>query len=405
MYKNIFFSVLSKLGLAIYSILLLKILSIYLFPTSFSKYYLNYNLSLYIYTVLFALQLNVLLRYYHSVSKFILSKFLYKFNILVLGLALILFIILVFIAKYNFFESLFLLIFCTTFGFYNIKITLFRIKGLFGSIFIVQILQIFLCIFLLLLNRNILNPNLIFCITSVTNILPFFIFKKRFKFKIFKLNKYSFNEIEIKFIKYGLPIVLISFITFALSSSDQFFLKHFQYDKELSGYIANYSIAEKGILIILSVLSFVFQPFFFKKHDNLTTSALKDVIKVASLFLILSFFIFIIVYNFSSELTVLLSSKNYVEYSWLIPIVVVGGVFIGLNSLFAELLTLTFKTSLLMLSYLVGFITNVILNYLFIPEYGITAAVWSSVFAYLIMFITTIIFVIYQFKTNKYVSV
>jgi O-antigen/teichoic acid export membrane protein len=312
---------------------------------------------------------------------------------------------LVCIADYDFLDSLFLLVFCTTFGFYNIKITLFRIKGLFKNIFIVQIAQIFLCICLLLLNRNTLNPNLIFCITSATNILPFFIFKKSFKFKIFKLKKYSFNENEIKFFKYGLPIVLISFITFALSSSDQFFLKYFHYDKELSGYIANYGIAEKGVLIILSVMSFVFQPFFFKKHDNLTTSALKDVIKVASLFLISSFFIFIIVYNFSSELTVLLSSKNYVEYSWLIPIVVVGGVFIGLNSLFAELLTLTFKTSLLMLSYLVGFITNVILNYLFIPEYGITAAVWSSVFAYLIMFITTIIFVIYQFKTNKYVSV
>lgn len=405
MYKNILFSVLSKLGLAIYSILLLKILSIYLLPISFSKYYLNYNLSLYIYTILFGLQSNVLLRYYHSVSKFILSNFFYKFNILVLGIVIIMFLILVFIVKYNFFDSLFLLIFCTTFGFYNIKITLFRIKGLFGSILIVQIIQIFLCIFLLLLNRNFLNPNLIFCITSTTNILPFFIFKKSFKFKVLELKKYSFNKNETKFFKYGLPIVLISFITFALSSSDQFFLKHFNYNRELSGYIANYSIAEKGVLIILSVMSFVFQPFFFKKHDELTKSAIKDVIKVASLFLVLSFFIFIIVYNFSSELTALLSSNKYVEYSWIIPIVVVGGIFIGLNSLFAELLTLTFKTSLLMLSYLIGFLTNVVLNYLFIPQYGITAAVWSSVFAYFIMFVTTIIFVMYQFKTNKYVSV
>lgn len=312
---------------------------------------------------------------------------------------------LVFIADFDFLDSLFLLVFCTTFGYYNFKITLFRIKGLFKNIFIVQIAQIFLCICLLLLNRNTLNPNLIFCINSATNILPFFIFKKSFKFKILKFKKYSFNENEIKYFKYGLPIVLISFITFALSSSDQFFLKHFNYNRELSGYIANYSIAEKGVLIILSVMSFVFQPFFFKKHDELTKSAIKDVIKVASLFLVLSFFIFIIVYNFSSELTALLSSNKYVEYSWIIPIVVVGGIFIGLNSLFAELLTLTFKTSLLMLSYLIGFLTNVVLNYLFIPQYGITAAVWSSVFAYFIMFVTTIIFVMYQFKTNKYVSV
>lgn len=405
MYKNILFSVLSKLGLAIYSILLLKILSIYLLPISFSKYYLNYNLSLYLYTFLFTIQSNVLLRYYHSVSKFILSKFLYKINILITGLLIMLYLGLVFIANFDFLDSLFLLVFCTTFGYYNFKITLFRIKGLFKNIFIVQIAQIFLCICLLLFNRNTLNPNLIFCINTATNILPFFIFKKSFKFKILKFKEYSFNENEIKFFKYGLPIVLISFITFALSSSDQFFLKYFNYNRELSGYIANYSIAEKGVLIILSVMSFVFQPFFFKKHQKLTAAALKDVIKVASLFLVLSFFIFIIVFNFSSELTVLLSSKNYIEYSWLIPIVVVGGVFIGLNSLFSELLTLTFKTSLLMLSYLIGFVTNVILNYLFIPQYGITAAVWSSVFAYFIMFITTIIFVVYQFKTNKYVSV
>lgn len=384
---------------------MLKILSVYLLPVSFSKYYLSYNFSLYLYTFLFTIQSNVLLRYYHSASKYTLSKFLYKLNILIVFLVLILFLGLVFIAKYDFLYTLFLLLFCTTFGFYNFKITLFRTKGLFTNIFIVQMVQIVICVCLLLLNRNVLNPNLIFCINSATNVLPFLIFKKSFKFKILKFKKYSFNENEIKFFKYGSPIVLISFITFALSSSDQFFLKHFNYTKELSGYIANYSIAEKGVLIILSVLSFVFQPFFFKKHDKLTASALKDVIKVASLFLFLSFFVFLIVYNFSSELTALLSSSKYVEYSWLIPIVVIGGVFIGLNSLFSEILTLTFKTTLLMASYIIGFITNVVINYLYIPKYGITAAVWSSVFAYFVMFITTIIFVIYQFKKNKHVSI
>jgi O-antigen/teichoic acid export membrane protein len=384
--------------LALYGISILKILSVYLLPLQFSKYYLGYNLSLYLYTFIFSLQASVLLRYYHRKSKFILAIFLYKVNTLIFIFTLIFYFILVYYEKLIFIDSIFILLFCITFGFYNIKITFFRIKGDFESIVIVQIIQIILSISLLFFSRNRLNPSLVFFIISVTNILPFIFIKNSFKFKIFKLKKYILNQNELEFIKYGVPIILIAFITFALSSSDQFFLKHYNYTNQLSSYIANYNIAEKGVLIILSVISFVFQPFFFKKHENLTKIAIIDVVKASTYFLAFAVVIFILLKNFSIELTMLLSSEEYIALSWIMPIVFIGGVFIGLNSIFAELLTLSYKTNLLLISYLVGFSMSLILNFLFIPKYGFTAAVWNSVISYFTMFVTTIIFIIYQWR-------
>ena len=399
--RKLFFSVLTKLGSAIYGLFLLKILSIYLEPDFFSKYYLGYNISLYLYTFLFTIQINVLLRFYHSGNRFSLTKFLHKLNVLSFFAFILFDLCLVFVFKYDWLHTLLLLVFCASFGFYNLKITLLRIKGQFDNIFVIQIIQIAICILLLLLNRDILNPNLIFCITSLGNFLPFIFFKNRPKFKFIKFNYINlFNSSELKYFNYGKPILLIAFITYALSSSDQFFLKYYGFNQELSGYIVNYSIAEKGILIFLSVLSFVFQPFFFKKHNHLTKSALYDVMKVSFLYLIVSLFIFIIVFNFSTELTSILSSRKYINSSWIIPIVLLGGVFIGLNSFFGEILTLTYKTSLLLISYIIGIFTNVIINYFFIPQYGVLCAIWSSVFAYFVMFISITLFVTYQFKKN-----
>tara|TARA_B100000945_G_C20254814_1_gene536277 strand:+ start:162 stop:734 length:573 start_codon:yes stop_codon:yes gene_type:complete len=189
-----------------------------------------------------------------------------------------------------------------------------------------------------------------------------------------------------------------------ISSFDQYLLKYFGYNDDLAAYIANYNIAEKSIVTLLSIITLVFVPKVFRKYKNLEKETFKDVFNIVFVFIFLSTIILFLLYFYHEIFTIILTNKIYVYLSWIIPYIGFAGIFLGINSLFSEILTVSKKTYKILISYTIGVFINIVLNIIFIDKYGIISALFSSIISYIAMTIVTLYFVYKEYKLLNFIK-
>lgn len=382
----------------IYGLILLKLLSIYLPESDFSNYYIYYNISFYIYIFFFSIQANAILRYYYIKGKKNIEKFVNSFN--TLSILINLFFLIVFllfdIYELNTLIAIFLLIHAL--GFFNNEINYLRITHSFDKVLYLFIAQAVISISGITIFNDSLDFNVVLIIISISFITPVFIFKNKKNF--FVLGKIDFDLIKKNFdvVKYALPIVFIAISNSTMSSMDQIILNYYEYSEGLSSYIANYTIAEKSVVFLLSIITLVFVPTVFKKYDYLTKNVFKDIFKVVFVFTFLSSIIVFLLFHVSESLTITFTTIDFIDYSWVIPYIAIGGIFLGVNSIISEVFTVSKKTIILMICYISGMFTNFFLNIIFIPIYGIIGAVFTTIVTYVIMLFTTLFFSYLEFK-------
>ncbi len=369
---------------------MLKFLSIYLDEFQFSNYYIIYNLVLYFSTLLFSVQGNAFIRFYH-IKKDEVESFFGMFNSLIIIIISSLIFLSLIIKGKNLIYIL-SLIYIVAYGFFINEINVLRIKLQFKKLLILHLLQFIISISLLLFFRNKLNLNLILGIIIFSFLFSFILSSyKRFDKNFSKISLDIFRK-NMDLFKYAIPIALIALFNFMLSSLDQYFLKYFGFQNELASYIANYNIAEKSVVIVLSIITLVFVPKIYKKYNNLELDTFKDVFKIVKIFSFISITIIIFLFFFSEYLTIIITSSIYVDFSWIIPLVGIAGLFLGINSLLSEILTVSKKTYLILIAFTISLIINVLINFFFIENYGIYAAIFSSIFSYIFLtFITCIL--------------
>ena len=375
-----------------YGLFILKFLSIYLNQNDFSNYFIIFNLVLYFSTIFFSIQGSSILRFYYIYKIDIIKLYgmLNTFSIIIL---FFLGLILIFLNIFDLDKILLFILFTLSYGFYMNQINLFRIKQLFNRVLIISLSQLIIAITLLLIFKNNLNLNIVLFSISISFLISFIL-------SSYKNYSIIFHKISLKFLKkyndvfnYSIPIGLIALFNFMLSSLDQYFLKLYGHNDSLSAYIANYNIAEKSIIVFLSIITLVYVPKIFKKYDNLNLETFKDVFNTVFVFTLISLVILIILFYNKELLTILFTSKLYIDYSWVIPLIGIAGVFFGINSLISEILTVRKKTYLLLISYFFGIFINTILNFIFIEKYGVVAAVSSSIISYISLTLITLLFI------------
>ena len=397
-FKNYGYSVLTK-GISIfYGLLSLKLLSTYLDENDFSNYYIHYNFVLYASAVFFIPQGYIILRYYYILGALKVNTLYSIFNTLSLlvmaGIGVLLWIL----GLIDFELSSLLLLLVIAYGFYNNEIRLFQIKHDFTKIFFMNVIQLLIAISLLWISGEHLTFKHTLLIILLSYVLSFIIFKR---FEILKL----FKRIDFKFLRqhkealiYTYPISLIALLNLMLSSMDQYFLKYFGFEEDLAGYIANYTIGEKSFTVILSIITLVFVPTVFKKYTDLTLDTFRDIYKVVLIFVMLLITVIGVTLTFSDLLTRLLTHEDYVKSSWIIPWITFSGLFLGINSLASEVLTVKKRTLQVLIAYLTGVLSNFVLNLIFIKLYGVPAAVFTTIASYVIMLCLTTYFIYLEYK-------
>ena len=402
--KNYFISTVSKLISIFYGLSLLKILSSFMNEFDFSNYFISYNFVLYFSTLFFTLQGSAVLRFYHILGENNINKFYGILNtISVISLAFLFINSIIFTTL----KIDFLIIFFFLIIFYSLfmnEINFLRIKHLFDKVLQLIFIQSFSSITLLLIFRNDLNLKVSLLIISFSFFISFIFIRYNTISSIF--NKVSFNYLSKHFqiFKYSFPILLIALFNFMISSFDQYLLKYFGYNDDLAAYIANYNIAEKSIVTLLSIISLVFVPKVFRKYKNLEKETFKDVFNIVFVFIFLSTIILFLLFFYHEIFTIILTNKIYVYLSWIIPYIGFAGIFLGINSLFSEILTVSKKTYKILISYTIGVFINIVLNIIFIDKYGIISALFSSIISYIAMTIVTLYFVYKEYKLLNFIK-
>ena len=399
--SNYLKALLSKGVGVIYSLILLKLLAIFLPDEDFSNYYIFYNVALYSYNILFTIQGSAILRYYYIKGEEDILDFVNTLNTFSVLFNFCVFIILFFFSFINVYTLIVVFVLIQSFGLFNNEINYLRIKHSFDKVLYLLLIQAFLAIVGILLFREVLEFRVVLMIIGLSFLTSSFLFQTKNRHSFFRKINLDLLKINIDIIKYAAPIVFIALATSTMSSMDQIILKYYNYSEGLSAYIANYTIAEKSVVFLLSVITLVFVPTVFKKYDKLSLNVFKDIYRVVLIFISISIMLLVALFFLSDFLTISLTNKEFVEYSWVVPYITFGGLFLGINSIVSEVFTIAKKTIILMYSYILGMVANLILNIIFIPVYGIIGAIFTTISSYIIMLIITLTLAYKEYKILK----
>jgi O-antigen/teichoic acid export membrane protein len=368
-------SILSKLIIIFYSLFVLKVTSVYLPEKEFSNFYLLTNAAIYLMPVFFGMQGAIVLRFYHH-SKMHLQSMISTFN----WIALISIILLTIFMNYFYSSSYIVSLYVVGLGIYHYLVSKLRAQHNFRKMAVYAFIHLIITFSIILIFIE-SNSNAIFLLLVIS--ISYVLISLKSTYHDYK--EINVKNIDISMLRYAAPLVFLSVFNSTLSSMDQYFLYYFGYEKELSGYIANYNIGEKIIFSLLGVIVTVFVPIVFKKYQDLTLSAINEIYTILIKFLVLSIFLVLVMYFLSDYLVLFFTDEKYIDTAWIIPIIGFGAMILGMASIGAEVFTIKKTTNILLRVYFSGFLINFFLNIFFIPNYGIIGAIISTICSYLIM--------------------
>jgi O-antigen/teichoic acid export membrane protein len=192
--------------------------------------------------------------------------------------------------------------------------------------------------------------------------------------------------VDLKLLKqglsFGLPLVPASLAGWVLTMSDRFFLERYRDLREVGIYSVGYSIA--GVLnMAMNCFNVAWLPYCF------SISKEPDARKVYARVLLYAMFVFTFVglglSMFSREILALLTTRSYYEAAGVVPLIVLAYLFFEINYLLSVGLDLTGKT--VYYPFIIGgcAVSNLFLNFMLIPPFGMMGAAVATVLSYALM--------------------
>ena len=200
---------------------------------------------------------------------------------------------------------------------------------------------------------------------------------------LIKKAKLSF---KLKYLKYALlfsvPLIPHTLAGFILSSFDRIIIQQLTTATKTGLYSF---AADVGILIHIVVLAMnrSWSPMFYERRKN------GDYKKIDNLNVNYSKYVYIIALGlvlFAKEIVMIMADKKYYAALNLLPVIIIGYVFLFLKSLYAISSFYRRKTGIISIITLIITGINIVLNYLFIPIYGYVAAAYTTLFCYFLFF-------------------
>lgn len=205
-------------------------------------------------------------------------------------------------------------------------------------------------------------------------------------YSFFKFRQFCLFTVRWKYLKYslllGLPLIFHSISAYILGTFDQIIINQLMGEK----YTGLYSFAYQIGMIIQVIIIGSFRSYSPATFDMLNKSNFKGVNTLTSNYISLIFSFSIILILFSKEIVIIFADKKYSGTVELIPIIILGYSFFFLYQLYSNVTFFMKQTTLLALATVVAGIINVILNYMFIPIYGIKAAAYNTAISFFLLF-------------------
>ncbi len=211
--------------------------------------------------------------------------------------------------------------------------------------------------------------NIIGSAISFILLLPYLLkFKWSFNTKLFK-----------KMISYSWPIAVAGIAYVINENLDKILIGRIRDKNEMGIYSACYKLA---IFMNLYIMAFRLgaEPFFFNHSDK--KNAKETYAKILNYFIIIGSIVFVGIVVFIDLLKQPFINSEYWDAIIIVPIVLLANLCLGIYHNLAIWYKLTDKTRYGMYFSIIGAIITIVINVVFIENYGYIAAAWATLAAY-----------------------
>ena len=221
-----------------------------------------------------------------------------------------------------------------------------------------------------------------------------------------RINLYHIKANVIKdVIRFGLPFLPAGIFTMVMELSNRYMLEWLKGTYYVGLFSAGYKLGVFGLIIVMG-FNMGWTPYFLKRIKQ--EGAKKEFSYIASLFLGLLGFIVIMISIWIPEIMRFKIGSNYLigESFWsaekIVSVVLIGYFFFGtyviqLPGVYAKEIT-----TWIPIFRAIGAVSNISLNVILIPKYGILGSAWATAISFAIMSLSVFIklFNIYYVKYN-----
>lgn len=217
-------------------------------------------------------------------------------------------------------------------------------------------------------------------------------------YRIAKQAKSIFNTKYWKYaLAFNLPLIPHFLSQTILNQVDRIMIKDMCSATDAAIYSVAYSIG-MVVLIFGQAIQQSYLPWLYQKLAN---KDYKGISKTANVFLLVMFGINLCVIAFAPEIISVVGSESYKSAIWVMPPICGSVFFIFLQNLFANIEYYFEKTKLIAAASVLIAILNIILNAIFIKQYGFLAAGYNTLFCYVAYAIIHFLVMFYACKKNK----
>ncbi len=390
-----FFLILSQLLNAFLSLIIGKLIAIYVLPNDFG----DFNLEFAAYTFCFTLIISPFLQYMKNYSVVNLEK---EGHIQALRLLFILITIcllaLFIIFKFYFRTSnLILAIILMTLPlnvFFNLLIDYFNIKGFLKVFSLSNLSKTFfsllvLLLFILFIKDSINKVLLLWVLQIVGFVFGIIFFVKKYKLYLNVNIKKKFNFFIKKYFKYSWPLIVLAFWGWLNNYMDRYIIEYFMNSTYVGIYNANLGVGSKFFIIINPIFLALVTPIVFSSTNDLEFK-IKQTKKIAFNYSLFSLFILLLNYFFYDLIGSLLLSQFYSEGFYLIFWTALAYFIITLTYIYEQLFYADNKTAYILYSNIICAIINVVFCLIMVPLFGLAGVIFSLILASLARFIFTL---------------
>lgn len=166
-----------------------------------------------------------------------------------------------------------------------------------------------------------------------------------------------------------------------LDVSDRTMIAKICGNKEVGIYGVLYSLSAIA-LIIWSAINSTLIPYMF---ESLKSDMDYKVHRIVQSMMVVYSIVCICMTLISPEIVMILGANDYKESVYLMPPMAAGIFFISLYNVYSNLLLYYKKTNYIMYATIIAAVFNVVTNYIFIRMFGYQAAVYTTLFSYIIL--------------------
>lgn len=190
------------------------------------------------------------------------------------------------------------------------------------------------------------------------------------------------GSLSLDLLRFGFPLLLTELSYLLLTYVDRYMIVAIHGDELLGLYSVGYNLPSYINELVMFSLSYAVVPIYTELYVSKGRQSTEEFLTRALRYYLIAVIPLCAIYAaVSKDLLVFLASRKYVEAAVFSPIILIGLVFLGMNSILAAGLYLQKRTKQMLGIMFVALLVNVALNFALLPRFGAIGAAVATLAA------------------------